>query len=220
MTEAPAPSPADAVRRILEAALAHRPGECEQLIAAAGTSLPPETLVREFCSPLLREAGDRWERGELSVVQEHLLSSAVRRALSAALDRHNGRAGEPAIAFTTVSGERHEMGSLMLAVICASRGLRALYLGPDLPVGEIGRFCARVHVAAVAISVVTSPAVIDVVGQLRDLRLALPADIPIWIGGQGLGHVDTQHLPDNCHVIGSLQEFYDRLSPLAGGSGN
>ena len=57
------------------------------------------------------------------MVQEHLLTAAVRRQLAYALDIYNRAATGPSLAFTTLSGERHEMGSLMLALIAATRGI-------------------------------------------------------------------------------------------------
>lgn len=204
-------TPATRVARILAAAEGYRVAECDQLVAAAREALAPTIFVRDVCSPALREAGDRWERGVFSVAQEHLLTSAVRRQLTCALDVYNRSASPPALAFTTLSGERHEMGSLMLAVIAASRGAQTIYLGPDLPVAEVGRFCSHVPVAAVAISIVTSPVVIDALHQLRELRAALPSDLPIWLGGQASAHLNHRTLPANCLLISGLASF-ERLT--------
>jgi methanogenic corrinoid protein MtbC1 len=209
----PALQPAEYARRILSAADEYRIADCERLVAAARELLAPDVLVRDVCSPVLHEAGDRWENGRLSVVQEHLLTSAVRRQLTHSLDLHNGRLSpEPCVAFTTLSGERHEMGSLMLAVLAASRGVRAVWLGPDLPVAEVGRFCAHVRVAAVAISIVTSPEVIDAARQLADLRAALPATIGIWLGGQAAARIGAAQLPAGTALVPDLDDFGRRLA--------
>lgn len=202
------------VARILAAATDYRIADYERLLAEAREHLPPDDLVRDVLAPLLREAGNRWHSGKLSIVQEHLLSSAVRRQLSYALDLHSRMASGPAIAFTTLSGERHELGSLMLAVVTASRGYRAIYLGADLPVDEVGRFCTRVSVAAVALSLVTSPEVIDVYAQLDTLRGLVPPEVAIWVGGQAARLLDTARLPANTFRMTSMQQFEERLSIL------
>lgn len=208
------PVPADCVSRILAAAAEYRIADCERLVAEAREGLPPEALVRDVFAPVLRAAGDRWERGEFSVVQEHLLTAAVRRQLGYVLDAQNRAATGPCLAFTTLSGERHEMGSLMLAVLAASRGFNAVYLGPDLPCAEVGRFCGRVSVAVVAISMVTSPEVIDAGGQLRDLRAVLPAASQIWLGGQAAALLQPAQLPANSVLVPDLADFYARLAAL------
>ncbi len=210
------PEPQDYVANILAAVAAYRIADCDRLLVEAQATLAPVTLIGEVFSPMLREAGDRWQSGQLSVVQEHMLSSAVRRQLGYALDFHNRSApAGPCLAFTTLSGERHEMGSLMLAVIGASMGVRAIYLGPDLPVSEVGRFCANVRVAAVAISVITRPQVTDVDEQLQELRRTLPASIGIWLGGYSALHLEPGQIPDNCTLIPDLPDFERRLTTLA-----
>lgn len=204
------------VAGILAAIAGYRLADCDRLIAEAQAALDPVRLIREVFSPLMHEAGDRWENGTFSVVQEHMLTSAVRRRLGHALDSYNRSTPDtPCLAYTTLSGERHEVGSLMLAVIGASQGVRAFYLGPDLPVREVGLFCARVNVAAVAISIVTSPQVINVDEQLLELRGVLPATTGIWLGGYAVEHLGPGHIPPDCTLIPDLADFQQRLAALS-----
>lgn len=204
------------VADILAAIAGYCIADCDRLIVEAQATLAPVTLIHEVYSPVLREAGNRWQSGQLSVVQEHMLSSAVRRQLGHALDLYNrANPARPCVAYTTLSGERHEMGSLMLAVIGASLGVRAIYLGPDLPVSEVGRFCANVQVAAVAISIITRPQVIDVDEQLQELRNLLPGSIDIWLGGYSALHLEPGQIPVNCTLIPDLADFQRRLAALA-----
>lgn len=206
--------PDERVAQILAAAAEYRIADYERALAEAAAQLPPEQLVDEVLAPLLREAGDRWHKGQLSVVQEHLLSSAVRRQLDYALDRHSRSANGPAIGFTTLRGERHELGSLMLAVVTASRGFRAIYMGADLPVEEVGRFCTKVRVAAVALSLVTSPEVIDVYSQLDTLRGLLAPPVEVWVGGRAAHLLDPARLPAGTFRITDMRQFDARLAML------
>jgi methanogenic corrinoid protein MtbC1 len=203
------------VAGILAAIAEYRLADFERLIVEAQATLAPVALVHEVFAPVLREAGERWQSGQLSVVQEHMLSSAVRRQLGHALDLHNhANPARPCIAYTTLSGERHELGSLMLAVIGASLGVRAIYLGPDLPVGEVSRFCANVQVATVAISIITRPQVTDVDEQLHELRRQLPESIDIWLGGYSALHLEPGQIPGKCTLIPDLADFQRRLAAL------
>lgn len=214
MPATPAPSPAEFVDRIMAAASEFRVADHDRLAAEARAALDTETLVRDVFGPVLREAGDRWERGLLSIVQEHVLTSTLRRQLGAALDAHNLAAGGPRVAFTTLSGERHELGSLMLAVLAASRGVRATWLGPDLPPMEVGRFVSHVRVEAVAVSVVTSPEVIDAARQLADLRAVLPASVPLWIGGRATALLRPAELPTHTAIVTDLADFERLIAGL------
>ena len=127
------------VQRILCAVEKYRSDECDAAIAMAFALLPAVDVVRDVLSPVLRETGERWHRGEFTVAQERLLSSAVRRLVSGLLNTFSGLAQGETVVFATVSGEQHELGILMHAALAASRSLRTLYLGPDLPASEIAR---------------------------------------------------------------------------------
>ncbi len=208
------PSPSDLVAHILAAASEWRVHDHDRLCIQASEQLQPLVLVREVFAPVLREAGDRWERGEWSIVQEHMLTSTVRRQLHFALDQHNRQARGPRIAFTTLSGERHELGSLMLAVLAASGGVNALYLGPDLPAAEVGRFCGKVDVAAVAVSIVSRPEVIDARQQLAELRSMLPPAISLWIGGHAAASLQPDELPAGSRIVTDLHEFNELIAQL------
>lgn len=189
---------------------------CSATLEALAHSLPAEVMAAEVLAPLLHEAGDRWRRGQYTIVQEHLLSSAILRLLSAELDRHNRRAsaGNPRVAFTTLSGDRHGMGALIAAVIAASRGVNALHLGADLPVEELAVLAREVRLRAVALSIVAEPDVIDALGQVRTLRARLPGDVEIWLGGIGSRRMDPAALPAATSLIGPLDQYLEKLSAL------
>ena len=211
------PSPA-VPGRIVEALLAAAEDydfvDCDLRFAAVVAELDPLVLVRDVVSPALREAGNRWHRGDWTVVQERMLSGVVRRRLSTALDQHLNQADGPSVLFSAWRGERHELGGLMGAVLAASRGFRSIYLGPDLPAAEIGLFCTRRPVGALALSLVTQPDVNDAHGQLLDLRRAVPAGIEIWVAGQASTLLARDPLPAGVVTISDLTEFLAKLTLL------
>jgi methanogenic corrinoid protein MtbC1 len=193
---------------------------CAGLLARAADALPAEVLVADVLAPALHEAGLRWHRGRYSIAQEHMLSSAVLRLLAAQLDRHNPAGGARAVAFTTLAGDRHGVGALMAATIAARRGVRVLHLGWDLPVAELGTLARHVPLAAVALSVVARPTVIDALGQVQALRAALPDDVEIWLGGFGSRQMEPALLPPGTLLMSSLDTYTARLDALvAGGRG-
>jgi len=199
---------------VLDAAATYDVAGCDARLSAAAASLDSLTFVRDVVGPVLREAGNRWHRGSFSVVQEHLVSGVVRRQLSYALDRLATGAEGARILFTTLGGERHEMGALMTAVVAASKGCRCLYLGPDLPVTEVSRFCQHQPVDVVAVSMVTQPEVNDACAQLRQLRKSLSDSVEIWVGGQAAGLLPAAELPDGVVQIRGLDDFLMLLTAL------
>jgi DNA-binding transcriptional MerR regulator/methylmalonyl-CoA mutase cobalamin-binding subunit len=203
------------VDRILDAAQHFRQAECEQSLTLAIAMLPPRQLARDVLQPLLQEVGDRWHRGDLTIAQERMVSSSVRKHVSLALDTYDRCAHRPAIVFSTLPGERHELGLLMSAMLCASHGYKVHYLGPDLPPEEIGQFAREVGAIAVAISVVMLDSVANVPAQLEGLARELGGGVPIWLGGAATGALPRPGLPASCVVVQDQTDLEHRLEMLA-----
>jgi DNA-binding transcriptional MerR regulator/methylmalonyl-CoA mutase cobalamin-binding subunit len=199
------------VDRILEAAQEFRTVDCEQAITLAIAMLPPPRLVAEVLQPLLREVGERWHRGEWSIAQERMVTKIVTRHVGLMLDAYDRAARRESVVFATLQGERHELGLLMSAMICASRGFKVHYLGADLPAAEIGRFARELGASVVALSVVWQEGIGDLTAQLAQLAAALPPGTAIWIGGSASPVLAQETLPACCVLLRDSAEFEQRL---------
>jgi DNA-binding transcriptional MerR regulator/methylmalonyl-CoA mutase cobalamin-binding subunit len=199
------------VDRILEAAQEFRAVDCEQAITLAIAMLPPPRLVTEVLQPLLREVGERWHRGEWSIAQERMVTKIVTRHVGLMLDAYDRAARRESVVFATLQGERHELGLLMSAMICASRGFKVHYLGADLPAAEIARFARELGATVVALSVVWQEGISDLAAQLAELAAALPTGTAIWIGGSASPVLAQETLPACCVLLRDSAEFEQRL---------
>ena len=202
------------VERILEAAQQFRAGDCEQVLILAIASLPPPQLIMDVLTPLLREVGERWHRGEFAIAQERLVSTAVRRHIGLVLDTYDRSARGAGIVFATLPGERHELGLLMSALTCASRGFRTHYLGADVPAEEIARFARAVNASAVAVSVVLLEQLPTLAQQLGILVEELGVQANVLIGGSATLSVEAASLPSGCHLVRDQLELDRRLDML------
>lgn len=205
--------------RILTAIEKYDLDECDQAVAMAFALLPIADVLTEILSPMLREVGERWRRGEFTVGQERLISSSVRRQISGLLNTYNSMAKGPTVVFATVSGETHELGILMYAVLAASRKLRACYLGADLPPEEISNVAARVNATAVAVSMVLSENIDQALESLAELRRGLPDNVEIWVGGAASVLVDPGQLPAGSIQMAGRKDFERRLDLLVPAAG-
>lgn len=204
------------VERILDAARRFRSTECEQVLTLAIAMLPPQRLVRDVLQPLLREVGDRWHRGEFAISQERLVSTVVRRHVALMLDSYDRAAHRRPVVFATLPGERHELGLLTSAMVCASHGCKVHYLGPDLPPGEIARYASETGAAAVALSLVLAEQLPSVVTQLEELVNGLPAEAVVWLGGAAVRQLAALGLPERCHVVQDAADLEQRLELMPG----
>ena len=135
-----------------------------------------DTLLTDVVLPYLRSLGDRWERGDASIAQEHFASSVLRGRLLG-LARGWGLGLGPAAVLACLPGERHDLGLIAFGLALRSRGWRIIYLGTDAPVETVAETSRDLDASLVVLSAVTGERVQPVLSQLRELaagqRLAL-----------------------------------------------
>ena len=102
--------------------------ELERLLAIQYVGLGLRRFAASVVAPLLREVGERWARGALPIAAEHLASITIRSFLTTALQFGTRRSDHPAILFTTLPDELHEVGTLLAALFTQDMGVRAIYL--------------------------------------------------------------------------------------------
>lgn len=111
----------------------------DQLIA----SLSLETFLRTVVLPLLQEIGEGWERGEITIAQEHFASNVIRGRLMA-LGRGWGRGTGRHALLAAPAGEQHDLGLVVLALMLRDHGWRVTFLGADAPISTITDTARRV----------------------------------------------------------------------------
>jgi DNA-binding transcriptional MerR regulator len=153
-----------------------------RLVDQALTLLDPSEAFTEVLSPVLVEVGERWEAGDLTVAQEHLVSTIVRASLEKLLaDTRPTVRGLAVLA--CAPGERHEIALLMLAVLLRADGWNVAYLGPDTPVAETVALAGEVGASAICFSAGTPESARALAAGLRGVEL--PGGLEVVIGGRG-----------------------------------
>jgi DNA-binding transcriptional MerR regulator len=100
----------------------------DQLLAAVSI----EFAITDVLIPYLRELGDRWADGEVSVAQEHFASNLIRGRLLG-LARDWGSGGGASAVLACLPGEAHDLGLIIFGLLIARRGWRVTFLGADTP---------------------------------------------------------------------------------------
>lgn len=168
------------VRQIVEGATAADPARVERAVEQALALLEPAAAIDDVLGPALREVGDRWERGELGIGQEHGTSEAVRAKLRGLLDA--GAEGPNGTAvLCCVAGERHEIGLLSAAVLLQSDGWSIVYLGADTPLPDAAGVAAARDASLLCVSA-TMPAFAEAAASELDELSAEPG-LTVVTGG-------------------------------------
>jgi MerR family transcriptional regulator, light-induced transcriptional regulator len=112
-----------------------------------------DALLSEVVVPYLHDVGDRWQRGDLSIAQEHFASNVLRGRLLG-MARGWGRGEGPRALLACPAGERHDLGLIVFGLALRERGWRIHYLGPDSPVESVAEAAQRTAPAVVVLSAV------------------------------------------------------------------
>jgi methanogenic corrinoid protein MtbC1 len=145
--------------------------------------------LEEVClgvvAPTLVEIGERWHRGDLSVVTEHFASSFLRRKLFALFDAYENGRGRGLVFAACAPDEWHEVGLLMISLLLVQRGFRVDYLGPNQPVDGLAE-ALRAQRPDLLIVSATSAETAERVCEIDAIVAALPEPRPLLaFGGHG-----------------------------------
>lgn len=89
-------------------------------------------VITDVLIPYLRDLGERWADGTITVAQEHFAAHLLRgRMLAAAGDW--GAGGPSSVVLACLPGEDHDLGLIFFGVLLARRGWRVTFLGADTP---------------------------------------------------------------------------------------
>jgi MerR family transcriptional regulator, light-induced transcriptional regulator len=168
-----------------------------------------DTLLGVIVLPYLHELGERWQRGEVSIAQEHFASGVVRGRLLG-LARDWGRGIGPVAVLACLPGEQHDIGLIAFGLALRARGWRIVYLGSDTPVHTVEQVTRIVHASIVVLSAVGSEALRPVLAELDSLgriqRLAL--------AGDAARHADPDHAANLLLLTGDPVSEAERVATM------
>jgi methylmalonyl-CoA mutase cobalamin-binding subunit len=137
--------------------------------------------MEQVMMPLMHLIGERWYTGSMRAAEEHMTTPIVRATLWSLKNSHSPVANAPELLVATPSGQHHELGALMAAVVAASDGWRVTFLGSDLPATEIAAAAVTREVRAIALSLTYPSDDPAIGGELTVLTGTVPA--VVLVGG-------------------------------------
>lgn len=139
-----------------------------------------QVVLREVVLPYLRELGQRWAAGTISIGQEHFASNVIGGRLSG-LARGWGTGSGPYVILACPPGEQHDLALLAFGVIVARCGWRVGYLGVNTPIQELIALTATAQPRLVVLAATTAERFAAVAGELTELG----AGAPVALAGAG-----------------------------------
>lgn len=159
-----------------------------------------EAFYLKVIQPAMYSVGNLWERGDISVAEEHLASAIVARVMAslyAWVLRSQGCYGKAIV--SAAPNEYHEIGARMVADLLERDGWNVEYLGSDMEFSSLVERVEKIKPFLLALSVAMPFNLRQAQGIIGKIRQKFPPEgIKIMVGGQVF-----EKLPDFWEAMGA-----------------
>jgi len=199
--------------RCIAMLVAHDVDGLRRLLSQAMLRMGLGQCVIELIAPLTGLVGEKWINGELAIFEEHIFTESLQQLLRQALQAipRDALAERPRVVLTTLPGEQHGLGLLMVETMLALAGCQCLSLGVQTPLDQLIR-AANSHkadIVALSFSGILSTGMVQ--RSLAELRTQLAPDIELWAGGSSQALQRGSGL-DGIHRVTRLGDIADEVS--------
>jgi methanogenic corrinoid protein MtbC1 len=185
---------------------------------AMDAGLATAEIDDEIIAPALWLVGELWERGEISVAEEHIATEISIRVL--ALQREAQRVaaarGDHLVMLAAPSGELHVVALRMVDNLLRNAGYDVVMLGADVPAEALAVSVSRRRPHVVCLTATMAGGADQAMASIRAVQQRWPA-VRFVIGGRGLPS-RTQSRPgiEVCRRVSDVVEAVDALVRGAG----
>jgi len=204
-SRAPAQNTPPEIQVMIELLLRH---DVENFRNALQQALMKQGLLRfvtETVTALNHWIGEAWLAGRVAIFDEHLYSEHVQNILRNAIIAQPSRGSAPRVLLTSLPGEKHRIGLLMVEAVLAAEGAACVALGTETPVIDIKNAVPAYEVDIVALSFSSAVTQSAALAGLSELRGLLSDGTEIWGGGGALAR--TRKAPEGILLLRSFDDM-------------
>ncbi len=199
--------------------------DLHHILQRARFDMSIKDIVINLMRPLLLRVGHMTYEGQLSLTQEHLLSSLLRDYLgnihqSLSPYGFSSRANAKAVVLTTREGDQHEFNILLAAILANLYQFRTYYLGTSMPVADLLDCCKRMNADFLVVGFTPLPSEREIVTPaafLSALDKGLPRRVTFCLGGAqpaALTSLSSEREVLPIHGLQALDQFFSTQSKL------
>jgi methanogenic corrinoid protein MtbC1 len=160
------------------------------VLRAIDDGMSVKDVYLELLLPAQREAGRMWHAGELSIAEEHFVTTTTQRAMALLCERARAATSTgKAVLLACVAGNVHDVGLRVVSDFFEMAGWRAINLGPDVPSEEIARSVETFAVDLVVLAATLDPHLKAVQRAIERIRALGGHGVKIIVGGPAFDRV-------------------------------
>ena len=175
-------------------------------------------IDEQVIAPALWLVGELWERGQISVADEHIATEITVRVL--ALQREVQRVAQSRgglrVMLATPAGEQHVVALRMVANLLRGAGYDVVMLGADVPTVALAAAARRVDARVICMSSTMPGREDQVLSAIEEVRRASPSAAFV-VGGRGFsGELQWQPEVHLCERVSEAVDAVDATVKRAG----
>lgn len=200
-----------AVAQLERIAMAGDIDSCVALLAVMRLRGPTlDELFDTVVSPALFSIGSRWEKGEISIAEEHVASQTLIDVIARAqpLAEPPGEPVRPdrgVAVVAAVAGDQHDIGARMAGCLLRARGFEVLAPLAQTPARDLADLMQR---SRAALTVITCTVPVDVAAVAEQVELCASvvrhSGGRVVVGGAGMRMVK---LPPEVKLVANMREL-------------
>jgi methanogenic corrinoid protein MtbC1 len=172
--------------------------------------------IEEWIIPMLRECGLRWERGQFSIADEHVVTHVVTDALAGIRMQFTRIRSCATAAAVTLGGDNHEIGSRLAQACIESQGLRCALLGLALTAADIAEWALENSLDLLCCSIPVTLLPERAEHEIFTLVAQLQPQTRVLLGGAGTHALSR--IPSDAEVMHSLRDLESIAASITGKS--
>lgn len=151
---------------------------------ALAAGLTGAEILTRVLTPAMYRIGERWERAEITAVDEHLATAISNRIMGTIYGTLMVEmpTSKERVLIAAVEGDQHVMGLRMIADVLEGSGYETIYLGADTPLAGLISSIQRHTPSVVALGATAPWSAKMLLETVIAVRASDPA-MPIVIGG-------------------------------------
>lgn len=175
---------------------------------ALAQGIPLATLYQSVITPAMRELGRLWEKGAITIADEHLATGLTHQVLGAlrppafASQGFEADSAKPRAMLAAVQGEQHALGLRMAADLLEDLGFETIYLGANVPTEALMQAVDTLSPDLLGLSATISESRARLEEAVARVRGSKPG-LDLVVGGQASASPQVEEAPvENLELLG------------------
>ncbi|MCS1351326.1 MerR family transcriptional regulator [Mechercharimyces sp. CAU 1602] len=191
-TPSPISTNTDLQEALYEALISFQGNQAHSLLDYGFSLYSHEHVFHYLLLPIAQRVGDAWEKGEISVAQEHHATQLLLQRCYRLMEIFTTQPHLPHMLALCPEGEHHQMGLLFFTLFLRKKGVSVIYLGPNTPSAGLTPIISQQKISHVCLSISQTERQKQLIHLINELLLHHPK-LQFVLGGKGIKRIPSPY---------------------------